>query len=242
MNIRHLVRQIGKRVVKATPILRRHILPSTDYRVLGGIDEARRACASSADGLRPAPCAPGTRLSGPIAAMKHGEPRLDFRVAAEAVAATGIVQSAACSKSAAAAAIIRKCSPSCSRAASLYRHRLFRCDDRPRARTLSVRPRSRSPTRPELPYPDNAFDIVFNGVSLMHIIDYPAAIREAARVARRYCIFHSVPVFDDYRTTYLSKYAYGAPVVEIVFGKTGTDVALQDCRVAPGARMARHPL
>ena len=53
----------------------------------------------------------------------------------------------------------------------------------------------------------------------MHIIDYQAAIREAARVAARYCIFHSVPVFDDYRTTFLSKYAYGAPVVEIVFGK-----------------------
>ena len=37
--------KIGKRVVKATPILRRHILPSTDYRVLGGIDEARAAAA-----------------------------------------------------------------------------------------------------------------------------------------------------------------------------------------------------
>ena len=63
------------------------------------------------------------------------------------------------------------------------------------------------------------FDIVFNGVSLMHIVDYPAAIREAARVASRYCIFHTVPVFDDYRTTYLRKYAYGAPVIEVVFGK-----------------------
>ena len=70
-----------------------------------------------------------------------------------------------------------------------------------------------------LPYADGAFDIVFNGVSLMHIIDYQAAIREAARVAARYCIFHTVPVFDDHPTTFLSKYAYGAPVVEIVFGK-----------------------
>ena len=52
-----------------------------------------------------------------------------------------------------------------------------------------------------LPYADGAFDIVFNGVSLMHIIDYRAAIREAARVAARYCIFHTVPVFDDHQTT-----------------------------------------
>jgi len=70
-----------------------------------------------------------------------------------------------------------------------------------------------------LPYADGAFDIVFNGVSLMHIVDYQGAIREAARVAAHYCIFHHVPVFDDYRTTFLTKYAYGAPVVEIIFGK-----------------------
>ena len=53
----------------------------------------------------------------------------------------------------------------------------------------------------------------------MHILDYQAAIREAARVASRYYIFHTVPVFDDYQTTYLRKYAYGAPVVETIFGK-----------------------
>ncbi|MCP6757053.1 class I SAM-dependent methyltransferase, partial [Klebsiella pneumoniae] len=64
-----------------------------------------------------------------------------------------------------------------------------------------------------LPYPDRAFDIVFNGVSLMHIIDYAAAIREAARVSSGFCIFHSVPMFDgDQATTFLQKYAYGAPV------------------------------
>src|SRR5258708_6926145 len=48
---------------------------------------------------------------------------------------------------------------------------------------------------------------------------YRRAIAEAARVASRYCIFHTVPVFDDYRTTFLRKYAYGAPVIEIIFGK-----------------------
>jgi ubiquinone/menaquinone biosynthesis C-methylase UbiE len=71
----------------------------------------------------------------------------------------------------------------------------------------------------KLPYPDGRFDIAFNGVSLMHIADYAAAIREMARVASRYCILHTVPVFDDHGTTYLRKYAYGAPVIEIVFGR-----------------------
>ncbi len=41
MKLPRIVRQIGKRVVKAAPILRRHILASTDYHVLSGADEAR---------------------------------------------------------------------------------------------------------------------------------------------------------------------------------------------------------
>jgi ubiquinone/menaquinone biosynthesis C-methylase UbiE len=87
-----------------------------------------------------------------------------------------------------------------------------------------------------LPYADAAFDIVFNGVSLMHIVDYPAAIREAARVASRYCIFHTVPVFDDYRTTYLRKYAYGAPVIEVIFGRQQLMTLCQDA----GLRLERE--
>ena len=74
---------------------------------------------------------------------------------------------------------------------------------RARARYPSVAFEVADATR--LPYPDDAFDIVFNGVSLMHIIEYQAAIREAARVAGRYCVLHTVPVFDDHQTTYLRK-------------------------------------
>jgi hypothetical protein len=61
-------------------------------------------------------------------------------------------------------------------------------------------------------------------------------IREAARVASRYCILHTVPVFDDYRTTFLRKYAYGAPVVEVVFGK---QELMTLCRQA-GLRLERE--
>jgi hypothetical protein len=62
-------------------------------------------------------------------------------------------------------------------------------------------------------------DIVFNGVSLIHILDYEKAIAESARVARRACIFHTVPVFDDHATAYIHKFAYGSPVVEMVFSR-----------------------
>jgi SAM-dependent methyltransferase len=70
-----------------------------------------------------------------------------------------------------------------------------------------------------LPFGAGTFDIAFNGVSLMHILNYDKAISEAARVARKAAIFHSVPVFDSHPTTYLHKYAYGAPIVEVVFGR-----------------------
>ena len=54
MKLPGFVRQIGKRVVKATPILRRHFFSSTDYRVLGGADEARSWPPLQVDGLRSA--------------------------------------------------------------------------------------------------------------------------------------------------------------------------------------------
>ena len=91
MNIRNLVRQVGKRFVKATPVLRRHLLPSTDYRVLGGIDEARVAANASGGWFAARTVLRQERAYRRlIAAMKDGEPRLDFRIAAEAVAATGL--------------------------------------------------------------------------------------------------------------------------------------------------------
>jgi SAM-dependent methyltransferase len=219
MKLPRTIRQLGKRVVKATPILRRHILTSTDYRVLGSVDEARAVAASSSGWSAARTVARQERAyEGLIAAMKRGEPRLDFKVAAEAVAATGLANP-------------RLLEVGCG---SGYYSDVFATllTDGVRyigidySDTMIARARARSPSiafevadATRLSYGDGAFDIVFNGVSLMHIIDYQAAIAEAARVAARYCIFHTVPVFDDYQTTFLSKHAYGAPVVEVVFNK-----------------------
>src|SRR5450755_1333891 len=91
MKLPGIVRQIGKRIVKSTPILRRHILTSTDYRVLGGTEEARSVMASSAGWLANRTVMRQERAYQELlAAMKRGEPRIDFKVAAEAVAATAI--------------------------------------------------------------------------------------------------------------------------------------------------------
>ena len=68
-----------------------------------------------------------------------------------------------------------------------------------------------------LPFKASTFDIVFNGVSLMHIMRYEAAIAESRRVSRRWCIFHTVPLVRRRPTTFLRKLAYGHPVLEVIF-------------------------
>ena len=219
MKLPRIVRQIGKRVVAATPLLRRHILASTDYRLLGGAEEARAMAASSGGWLSARTVTRQERAyQGLIAAMKRGEPRLDFRVAAESVTATGIagprLLEVGCGSGYYSEVFATLVPGGVSYTGIDYSEAMI---VRARAHYPSTTFEVADATR--LPWADGAFDIVFNGVSLMHIIDYPLAIREAARVAARYCVFHSVPVFPDNPTVFLRKYAYGAPVVEAVFGK-----------------------
>jgi SAM-dependent methyltransferase len=219
MKLPGFVRQIGKRVVKATPILRRHFFSSTDYRVLGGADEAREMVTSSGGWLTERTAARQERAyQDLIAAMAHGEPRLDLKVAAEAVAATGIANPSVLDVGCGSgyyADVFAMLLPGGVRYAGVdYSEAMIA-----RARTRSPLMALEVADAARLPYADGAFDIVFNGVSLMHVVDYPAVIREAARVAKSYCIFHTVPVFLNHRTTFLRKYAYGAPVVEVVFSK-----------------------
>ena len=70
-----------------------------------------------------------------------------------------------------------------------------------------------------LPFTDGAVDTVLNGVSLMHILQYELAIAESRRVARRWCIFHTVPVLQRRETTVLRKRAYGRTTLEIIFNE-----------------------
>jgi SAM-dependent methyltransferase len=219
MKLPRIVRQIGKRVVKAAPVLRRHILTSTDYRVLSGIEEARSVTASSTGWLAARTVARQERAyRGLIAAMKGGEPRLDFKVAAEAVAATGIthprVLEVGCGSGYYSEVFATLLADNIGYTGIDYSEAMIA-----RARAHYSLTAFEVADATSLPYADAAFDIVFNGVSLMHIIDYQTAIQEAARVAAHYCVFHTVPVFRDHQTTFLRKYAYGAPVVEIIFGK-----------------------
>jgi SAM-dependent methyltransferase len=236
MKLPRLVRQFGKRLVKATPMLRRHVFSSTDYRVLSGLAEARDMTVSSGGWLAARTVARQERAyRGLIAAMKRGEPRLDLKVAAEAIAATGIANpkllEVGCGSGYYSEVFATLLAGGVRYTGVDYSDAMIA---RARARAPSTAFEVADATR--LPYADGVFDIVFNGVSLMHIIDYQAAIREAARVAAGYCVFHTVPVFHNHRTTFLRKYAYGAPVVEVIFNKPEL---LEFCRDA-GLRLERE--
>jgi SAM-dependent methyltransferase len=231
-----IVRQIGKRIVTAAPVLRRQILSSTDYRVLDGMEEARSVTASSPGWLAARTVARQERAyRGLIAALERGQPRLDFKVAAEAIAKTDIANprmlEVGCGSGYYSEVFAKLLADRVEYTGIDYSGAMIA---RARAHYPSTAFDVADATR--LPYADRAFDIVFNGVSLMHIVDYQAAIREGARVASRYCIFHTVPVFDDYRTTFLRKYAYGAPVVEIIFNKQELMLLCEDA----GLRMERE--
>ncbi len=71
-----------------------------------------------------------------------------------------------------------------------------------------------------LPFPDRSFDIVFNGVSLMHILDYEAAIQESRRVASQYVILHTAVLRRSGPPVHLVKNAYGRPVIEVILSET----------------------
>lgn len=70
-----------------------------------------------------------------------------------------------------------------------------------------------------LPFQDGACDILLSGTVLMHILGYQEAISESRRVARKWCIFHTVPIVKKKATTRLRKYAYGEPVIEVIYNE-----------------------
>src|SRR6185295_12392006 len=91
MKIRKAARSIAGKLIRSVPLLRRQILFSTDYRQLANAGEARSASAHAHGWLAARTVKRQERAyASLIADARRGEPRLDLRVAAEAVAATGV--------------------------------------------------------------------------------------------------------------------------------------------------------
>lgn len=209
-------RRLAGNLIRSVPWLRRQWLVSTDYRVITDV-QARNAQAGgwmSPRTVRRQASAYEQLLQD----MRNGHPRIDLRVAAEAADTPGLPSASllevGCGSGYYSEIFSHLTKTRISYTGIDYSPAMI---ERARARYPSVPFAIGDATR--LNYGDRAFDIVFNGVSLMHILDYQAAIAESARVARSACVFHSVPVFPDHATTYIHKYAYGSPVVEMVFSR-----------------------
>lgn len=71
----------------------------------------------------------------------------------------------------------------------------------------------------ELPFEPRSFDVVVDGVALIHMPDWQKALAEYARVARSEVILHGLTLTDMTPTTKFAKYAYGQPAIELVFNR-----------------------
>jgi len=151
--------------------------------------------------------------------MQRGEPRRDFVVAAEAVRATGLhnpaILEVGCGSGYYAQALAHLLGRPVNYTGLDQSQAMI---DLAQQRYCAHRFVQGDAT--DLPFDHNAFDIVLNGVSLMHICRYQLAITEAARVARKWCIYHTVPVLVHRPTTFLLKKAYGQPTVEVIFNES----------------------
>jgi len=232
MNPIRSARRLAGKMIRAVPWLRRQWYVSTDYRLS---TEAEIRVAAPKGWLSPLAARRQERAYlGLLDRMRAGQPREDLVIAAQAVDALGrrelSLLEIGCGSGYYKEIFDRLCRTSVTYVGIDYSPAMVA---RARARYQSTDFQQMDATA--LTFPDGAFDVTFNGVSLMHILDWRQAVAESRRVARVACIFHSVPVFPTRATAYIRKYAYGAPVGEIVFNRD----ELLSCFASNGLKVAR---
>jgi ubiquinone/menaquinone biosynthesis C-methylase UbiE len=82
-----------------------------------------------------------------------------------------------------------------------------------------------------LGYHNEQFDIAVSGCCLLHILDYPTAIAETARVAKHYAVFHRTPVFHRSPTRHFTKQAYGVKTIELHFNEQELVRLFAECQL-----------
>jgi SAM-dependent methyltransferase len=225
------IKPLAFAVLKALPPLERRLLPSAGYRRIGREDALRLQAGGSGWKSGRSAAWQQQAYDRLLGEMEAGAPRADLAIAAEAVDAAGLIEPSLLEVGCGGG----------------YHSAVFAalCRSRPRylgsdfSEPMIAGARRRFPgaafevaDTTALPHADGAFDIVFEGVSLMHILDHRAAIAEISRVARSHVVFHCVPVFDDHGTEYLFKYAYGEPVTETVYGRAELEGAIAGAGLA----------
>lgn len=211
---------------------------SSDYELI----DAEKAAREAFDGWRDRIVAErqDATFRALIERMYSGEVRIDFVVATEAVRKTGIkrpsILEVGCGSGYYAEVLPHLLEDSIDYTGVDYSPAMIQmAREQHRQRTFAVADAT------DLPFCENTFDIVLNGVSLMHIPRYESAIRESRRVARNWCIFHSVPVLKHRETTILSKKAYGHRTIEIIFNEGELRRLLEQSRITVRYAMPSIP-
>jgi ubiquinone/menaquinone biosynthesis C-methylase UbiE len=70
-----------------------------------------------------------------------------------------------------------------------------------------------------LPFVNNFFDIVLDGVALIHIINWQESLSEYARITSKYIILHSISISNKSENLYISKFAYSQKVSETIYSR-----------------------
>jgi ubiquinone/menaquinone biosynthesis C-methylase UbiE len=226
MKLPKLLKDGIRACLRLAPAVERRLLVSAGYRPISRADAERRQAGTSGWKSGRSAAWQQSAYDRLLQQMSRGEPRLDLRIAAEAVDEVGLAYptllEVGCGGGyhSAILASLCRCEPQ-------YRGSDFSSEMIEAARERFTGVIFEQADTTALPYASDAFDIVFDGVSLMHILDYRRAIEEVARVARSHAIFHCVPVFDDgHKTQYLFKFAYGEPVTEAVYNREELESAM----------------
>jgi ubiquinone/menaquinone biosynthesis C-methylase UbiE len=211
-----LARRFAGKILRKFPWARRNILHLPDYRIVS-LEEARN-CQKVAWHNPRAARLQDRAYRDLIEKMHAGSPRIDLSVAAMAVDQVGLGQ-ASLLEIGCGSGYYSEILPALADSRIDYTGIDYSSAMIAQAQGRYPGVRFEIGDATALRFGDKSFDIVFNGVSLMHILDYEKAIAESARVARAAVIFHSTPVFPSHPTTFLHKYAYGGPMVEAVFNR-----------------------
>jgi SAM-dependent methyltransferase len=210
------VRRAGGKVLRSVPWVRRQMAISCDYTLIDEQEAHRRSAGgwhSPLTALRQA-----RAYEALLQGLRTDEARIDLRTAAEAVDALARCKlsllEVGCGSGYYSEVFARLARTTVNYTGIDYSKAMIQ-----RAKRAYPREKFAVGNATALSYADDQFDVVFNGVSLMHILQYKKAIAESARVAARAVIFHSVPVLRNHSTAFLHKYAYGSPVVEVVFNR-----------------------
>lgn len=226
MKLPSSIKPLAFAVLRALPPIERRLLPSAGYRRIDRAEAERLQARGSGWKSNRSAAWQQSAYDMLLEQMDAGHPRRDLSIAAEAVDQSGIERPSllevGCGGGYHSAIFAALC-----RNQPDYLGTDFSQEMVEGARRRFPETRFEVADATALPYADGTFDIVFEGVSLMHILEYRKAIAEIARVTRSHAIFHCVPVFDDHPTEYFFKFAYGQPVTEAVYARSELEAEIE---------------